>query len=686
VLGVRPILGRALTSQDDVAGAENVLVIAHGLWRRRYGGSHDVLGQRVVLNEQPFRIVGVMPPDVDYPRHVEAWMTVAAMQTTASNPTFKAAMARELDLLARLRPGVTIRQATAELSALAPQLDATSAPGDPRGFVPVLQSYREFVVGDVRPTLMLLFAAVGCVLLIASANVATLLLVRGAARQREFAVRAALGAAPDRLVRQLVAESGVLSLAAGVVALAATTWTLPVLLRWLPGGLPRVEVIRIDAGVAVFSLALTLLVVSLAGLVPAVASVQVDLTTHLRGAIGGTTTPASQRRRHALVVAQVALAVMLVAAAGLLVRSLLRLQDIGVQLATDKLVYVPVDLPSRKYADRGRRTRFLADLVAYLEATPVIAAVTPINTAPFSGLGWDAPTFAAEGQSAERAKTNPTLNLEEIHPKYFRAFEVALVRGRAFTADDREETMPVAIVSADVAALTWPDEDPIGKRLKMGSPDSPDPWRTVVGVAAPTRYREIRQPRATLYVPASQLLGAAHDLVVRTSAPLPLVADVVRSGVRVLDPDVHVMPLRPFSALVDVPLARPRLNAVLITMFGITSLVLAAIGLYAVMAASVRLRRREIGIRIALGATAQDVRRLVLGEGAQLVGLGSALGLGLAVLTSRVLRGLLFEVQPLDPLAFGATVALLVAVTGLALYRPMRQADRVDPSPLLRGE
>jgi predicted permease len=244
VLGVRPILGRALTRQDDIAGAENVLVIAHRLWRRRYGGSHDVLGRRVFVSDQPFTIVGVMPPDVDHPRHVEAWMTVAAMQTTAANPTFKAAMTRELDLLARLRPGVTPEQATAELRALARQLNAD--PALPRGLVPVLQSYREFVVGDVRPTLILLFAAVGFVLLVASANVANLLLVRGEARKREFAVRAALGAGRERLVRQVLAESGVLALVAGVVALVATIWTLPLLLRWVPDGLPRIEAIRVD--------------------------------------------------------------------------------------------------------------------------------------------------------------------------------------------------------------------------------------------------------------------------------------------------------------------------------------------------------------------------------------------------------------------------------------------------------
>src|SRR3989442_263535 len=276
-------------------------------------------------------------------------MTVAAMQTT--NPTFKQAMTRELDLLARLRPGVTRPQATAELRALAPQLDADLPPGDPRGLVPMLQSYRDFVVGDVRSTLMLLFVAVGVVLPFAGPTAGNLLLGRGGTRKRGSAVRAGLGGGRDRLVRQVLAESAVLALAASLIALAAATWTLRVLLQWVPAGLPRVEVVRVDVGVTAFSLGLTLLVVSLAGLVPACASAQLDVTTQLRHATRGTTTPATQRRRQALVVAQVALAVTVVAAAGLLVRSLWRLQDIGIGLATDRLVYVPLDLPQRMYAD-----------------------------------------------------------------------------------------------------------------------------------------------------------------------------------------------------------------------------------------------------------------------------------------------------------------------------------------------
>jgi predicted permease len=361
------------------------------------------------------------------------------------------------------------------------------------------------------------------------------------------------------------------------------------------------------------------------------------------------------------------------------------LQDVGVRLASNRLIYAPLALPAT-YADRERQRRFITDLTTRLETIPTIVAATPVNVVPFTSVGWDVPTFTAEGQGPGPAGMNPTLNLEEIHPNYFKTFEVTLVRGRAFSEFDREGTTPVAIVSDDVAARTWPGQDPLGKRLKMGDVDSPAAWLTVVGVAAPTRYREIREPRATLYVPAAQMLGAAHDVVLRTSAPIAVVAELVRSRVRALDPEVEVMPLRPFSDLLDVPLARPRFNSALIAAFGAAGLGLAAIGLYAAMAATVRQRRRELGIRLALGATARDVRHLVLAEGARLVGLGGLVGLMAAFITAQTLRGLLFEVQPLDPIALATALGLLLAVAGVALYVPMRQAGRVNPATMLRAE
>src|SRR6266571_1985426 len=601
VIGVPPILGRTLSRADDVKGAENVLVITHGLWQRRYGGSRDVIGRRVVVSERPFAIVGVMPPNVECPHGVEAWMTLAAGASTMTNPGHDAVL-RDVDLMARLRPGATIEQARNELLGLTSRLEADAPPDAPRGLTPVVRFYRDVVVGDVRPALLMLFGAVGLVLLIASANVANLLLLRGEVRRPELTVRAALGASGGRLARQLLAES---------------------LLR-------------------------------------------------------------------ALVVAQVALAVTVVAAAGLLTHSLLRLQAVEMGLAADRLVFVRLELPQAKYADNARHLQFLRDVVAQLESAPGIAGATPVNTPPFAGTGgWDTPEFTAEGQSATRAAANPSLNLESVHPNYFQTFEVTLVRGRGFTAADRRGAPEVAVVSEDVAARTWPGEDPIGKRVKLGRSDSTEDWRawrTVVGVARPTRYRELTAPRPTLYLPAEQFIAAAEMLVLRTASPLALVARLARERVGAVDPAVQVVQVAPFREMLRGPLARPRFNAFLIGMFGMIALLLAAIGLYAVMAAHVRQRYSEIGVRVALGATTADVRGLVLGEGLRLAGMGDAIGLASAVVATRLLRGLLFDVPPLDPASFLASAMLLMGVSALASYLPARRATRVDPIVLLRTE
>jgi predicted permease len=363
----------------------------------------------------------------------------------------------------------------------------------------------------------------------------------------------------------------------------------------------------------------------------------------------------------------------------------LRLQSVDVGFAADRLLLAELSLPYDRYVDPGQQARFLEAVLARLEATPTIAAATPINELPFSGdTGWDAPRFAAEGQSAERAAINPSLNLASVHHNFFETFEVPIVRGRAFTAADRKGALDVAIVSEDVAARTWPGEDPIGKRMKMGDLDSDDPWRTVVGVAAPTRYRELARQRATLYLPAAQFIVTAQLLVLRTTAPPELVASVARDSVGAVDPSVRVMRVTPFERLLDGPLSRPRFNALLLTVFGVTALLLAAIGLAAVMTAYVRQRDREIAVRVALGATPGKVRRLVLSEALWLAGLGAAVGVAGAAAATRFVRGMLFEVHALDPLTLVGAALLLIVAAALAAFVPARQATRLDPVHLLR--
>ncbi len=684
VLGVRPLLGRSLNRLDDTAGSEPVLVITHGLWQQRYGGASDVIGRRLTISDQRFAIVGVMPPDVEYPRGVDVWMTVEARATLTSNTTFQQATRNELDLIARLQPGVTVAQAVSALRTLAPQLAQTTPAG---AFttppVSAVRPLTDVIVGDVRAGMIVLFAAVALVLLVASANVANLLLVRGEIKRPDLAVRTALGATRFRLARQIISESLVLSVLGGMTGFAVTWASLRALVALAPGGLPRVDAIRIDAGVVLFVMAVAALTTMLAALVPAMAAGRVDLVSHVQNG-GRSVTRGTKRGRAALVAAQVALAVIVVAAAGLVTRSLVRLQLTGTELGADRLVHVSLALPPERLADRARHLQFLEEVVRRLDATPTIAAATPINAAPFSGVGWDVPMVTAEGQTAAEIAGNGPLNLEAIQPGYFDTFGVTLVRGRAFDERDRDEAPDVAIVSADVASRLWPGQDPIGKRLKMGNLESKDNWRTVVGVASRTRYRDLRASQATLYVPDTQLIVTAQSLAVRSTAPLSQVASVVHEQVRAVDPAVRVPRIAPFGELLREPLARPRFYTFVLIVFGVSALLLSAIGLYAVIAASVRQRYGEIGVRLALGARPGDVRRMVLREGMLLAAGGAVVGLALALVVTQFLRGLLYEVDPLDPAALLIATALLLGAAGVACYLPARVAARMDPLIALR--
>jgi predicted permease len=681
VLGVEPLLGRALNRADDVIGAESVVTISHGLWQRRYGGNRDVIGRALTLRDRRFTIIGVMPAGFDYPRGSEAWVSMTALTSTINDPGFTPLV----DLIARLRPDVTIEQAASELSGVIARLESDAPPGATRGLRPVVRPYEDVVVGDVRLTLFVLFAAVGLVLVIASANVANLLLMRGEGRRTEIAIRSTLGASRSRLTRQVLAESLVLALASGTAGLAATWWSLSALIVLVPDSLPRVDSIRLDGGVLLFGMAIAFVTSAVAGMVPAVSAGRIDLVSQSRGG-GGMRGSGSRHGRRTLVVVQVALAVTVVAAAGLLTRSVLKLEAADMGLTAEELVLVQLALPQAKYVDRNRRLQFLDDVVKELEATAGIAGATPVNTPPFAGTGgWDASTFTVEGQSADRAGANSSLNLESIHPNYFATVGVSVIRGRGFGPEDREGTPNVVIVSEDVAARTWPGEDPIGRRLKLGGATSEEPWRTVVGVARMTRYRELREPRATVYLPATQFMFAADAIVLRTASPAR-VAGAARERIRTVDPAVHVMRIAPFADLLDRPLARPRFDAFVLGVFGIAALMLAAIGLYAVMGAYVRHRNTEISIRVALGATVFDVRRLVVGEGLWLAGLGAVIGLAGAAATTRLLRGLLFGVHPLDVVSMLAAVLLVVSAAVLASYLPASRAARLDPHTLLRTD
>jgi putative ABC transport system permease protein len=679
VLGVEPVLGRALRAEDDVDGAETVAVISRGFWQRQYGASPQVLGRRVELEQQTFTLVGVMP-DLDVPAGVELWRTTHSTSTTGP---FGDAARREINLVGRLKPGVTLDQVRSELAMLTAELERALPPEATRGLVPVVLPLATSVVGDVQPAIVALTIAVGLVLLIAAANVANLILLRGESRRQELAVRCALGASPGRLAGHLLAESLVLTVIGGAMGLAFAWWTLRVLVAYLPTELPRLDSISIDATVVAAVVLGTGLTAAMAGLAPAWLLARGDVAAPLRGAGRGSLASPGRRMRRTLVVLQVSLAVGIVAAAGLLVRTLVHLQSIRPGYAADELLFMEMSLPKDKYGPRARHEQFLTRASGELATVPGIAAATPVNIAPFSG-GWDVPRFAAEGQSAERAAANPSLNLESIFPNYFATLQIEMVRGRAFVDDDREGTQMVAILSEDVAARVWPGEDAVGKRINMGGPESRDPWLTVVGVARSVRYRSLAVPRPTIYLPAAQFLVTAEMMVLHATAPFEQVVTAARARIAGIDPDVRVVRIIPFARLLDPPLARPRFQASLASGFGVTALILAAVGLYAVIAASVRQRSRELALRVAIGASAADLRRLVLGEASRLAGMGAIGGLLLAAAAGRWVSGLLSGVSPLDAPTLAGAAMLLIGAGLAATYVPMRRAARVDVGVLLR--
>ncbi len=417
VLGVQPILGRTFTTDDDKDGAENVIVISSGFWQRRYGGSRNVVGRQLLIGERPFTIVGVMPPDLDFPTGVEIWRTTNSVPTDGP---FGDAARREVNLIGRLRPGVTVEQAASELRALNQRLETEAPANTLRGFIPVLRSFVDVVVGDVHITLIALFGAVGLVLLIASANVANLLLMRGEGRRGELAMRSALGAGRGRIARQVLAESILLSVLAGITGFALAWWSVRGLVRIVPDGLPRVEAIRIDGMVVLFSIAVVFITALAAGLIPALSPLRADLLSPLRSGGQGITGTSANRGRRTLVVAQVALAVTVLTAAGLLIRSVLRLQSIDLGMAADRLVLLDLYMPPAKVAERHQHAQFLDEAMTQLEALPAITAATPVNIVPFSDRGLGRPAYLGGRPGRGAGGGKPVAQPRVDSPELFR--------------------------------------------------------------------------------------------------------------------------------------------------------------------------------------------------------------------------------------------------------------------------
>ncbi|HEU4628588.1 MAG TPA: ABC transporter permease [Gemmatimonadaceae bacterium] len=675
-LGVPPLLGRTFRPADARPSTSDVVVLSHALWRTRFGADPTIVGRRILLDGTPETVVGVMPPGFWYrDNDVRLWQPIV-VDSSAAYHRESSALA-----IARLRPGATPATALAELRALvAPMREALAYDADYGRDVDVV-TLRDALVGSVRTPLLVLLGAVACIVLIAVANVGNLLLVRGAERRREMAVRMALGAGRARLVRQLLVESVVLAAAGGALGVALGVAGVPLLRALLPADLPRVQGVGASAVVLAASAGVTLLAGLLVGLVPAWLAARSEPQGALRGRTDDGSAVAGRRLRAGLVVGEVALAFTLTVGAGLMVRTLWNLSQVDPGFQSERRLTFSV-APS---GGTAKRRQYVRDLEARLRALPGVRAVGATNHLPLTGYSWSA-DLAVDGQPLAAGAVPPRAAWRIVTEDYFRAMGIALRAGRAFTPADDADAPPVVIVNERLARQLWPGERALGKRLQAGFATMQQ-MATVVGVVGDVRHDGLTAaPPAELYVPLTQRMAGPMHLVVRTEGdPLARAADV-RAAARTVDADVPLAELRTLDALVATSVAEPRLVMVLLLLFGALGLALGAVGVYGVVSYTVGQRTREIGVRMALGAEWRAIVRLVMGSGARYAVAGVGLGLAATLALSRAVQGLVYGVTVTDPATYAALALLLVGIVLLASWLPARRAARVDPTVVLRGD
>ncbi|MFV1987729.1 MAG: ABC transporter permease [Gemmatimonadota bacterium] len=673
VLGARPELGRLLRAEDRDA-TSRVAVISHEAWREQFGSDPDVIGRRLTVtqSQRDITIVGVAPPGLDYPAGADYWFPMGPGPLPGVG----------FDVIARLAPGATAATARAEFLSIVQRLDR-------RDFVDVMptgavvRTLSDAVLGEAKPILVAITAAAALLLLIACVNVGNLLLLRAASRRREILIRRSLGASYGRIARLLMLESAVLGLAGGALGLAFANGLLRLLLAIAPDQLPRGDLIGLAGTPVGVAGGVTLVAVLLFGVLPALASARGDVAAGLRGDTrAGTGTTRGRRVRQSLVVVQVAMAVIMLAGAGLLVRSLRSLESTDLGYDPDRLSIV--ELSISPVESRAELNAMYDGLYRRLGEVPGVTALTPIVLPPFMGANVWQVRLVLEGQSGAAAEANPAVPVETGGSEYFRTFGIPILSGRSFRESDGETAPKVAVVSQALAQRLWSGEDPIGQRLRIAGGDSTT-WRTVVGVAGDIRLRRLRESDPTLFLPWRQLSTQGY-FAVRTQGDLASVLPSLRRAVREFSAKLDVWEAGTMEEYLAGPLSRPRLSALLLSGFGLVALLMAAIGLYGVMASWVRERTRDLGIRMALGATRERLRREVLGAALSVTMAGLVAGLVLALAGSRLLVALLFEVSPADPATFVGVSVLLFAVALLAAYLPARRATGIDPAQALRAD
>jgi putative ABC transport system permease protein len=700
-LRVNAAKGRVYTNDEDKPGGAPVVVLSHALWQRRFGGQESILNQPITLNGKSYTVIGVMPPDYQYPSRVEMWVPVGQLseqpswQQRGNHPGLYG--------VARLKPGVTFAQAKAEMDTiganLAQQYNDSNA-GNGIGIRPLL----EIFVGDVRLMLWVLFGAVALVLLIACANIANLLLARAQSRQKEMAIRAAMGAGRWRIARQMLTESVLLALIGGTVGMLIAQWGIKLILYVSPDAIPRSKEIGLDWRVLAFTIGLSFVTGILFGLVPALQAGVVEVHETLKETGRGTS--GKHWLRSSLVVVEVGTTLVLLIGAGLMIRSFYRLQKVNPGFSYEHLTSFSIALPEKNYKSPEQRAQFYGRLLEGLRGLPGVEAAAMASGLPLGNNGWQT-SFTVEGRPAPPRDQTPLMEACLVTPDYFRAMNIPLKRGRYFTdQDDRSwlvgkdlssfnETekqvaaLNAVIIDEEFARRYWPDADPVGQRIRLGGGQNPKaPILTVQGVVGRVKMEGLSQDsnRVQGYFAYPQLAYTGMTVIIKASGdPNQLIA-AARGQVKTIDPDQPIYGIKTMNEIRADSVAQERLNLTLLSILAGIALVLAIVGIYGVMSYSVTQRTHEIGIRMAIGAQPRDVFRMVLGQGMMLALIGVGLGLVGAFLLTRLMATMLFGVEPTDPATFAAIAVLLTLVALVACYIPGRRATKVDPVVSLRYE
>ena len=677
ILRVSPQLGRTFTANEDRPDEDAVVILGHNLWQRNFGGDPNIIGRKITINSRARTIVGVMPPGFRFPDVAEMWAPVALTTKTFTRND------HGLSSIARLKDGVTFQEAQTEMHNIAARIEQQN-PVTNEGLGVKVESLHDNLTGDYREALLILLGVVGCVLLVACVNVANLMLARATARQREFALRAALGASRWRIMHQLLVESLLLALVGGVVGFFLSIWALRLLLTAIPIQLPFWMNFGIDLRVLGFTAAITLLTGLIFGAAPALQTSRVDLNDTLKEG-GRGSSGVRGRARSLLVVTEIALSLVVLVGAGLMIQSFLRLKRVNIGLNTQNVLTASVSLPRAKYKE-DQRVAFYKRLLERMRNLPGVEAASATGSLPLSGNNWGR-SLTVEGFPVLSVGQAPAIQHTVVTPDYFRTMGIPLLSGRDFNDADAKGSTDVTIIDERLAREYWPNESPIGKRVRFGPPEDNEPWHTIVGVVGTVRHQRMQEDtRKSVYLPHQKIPVGGLALVLRTTSNPQELTGAIRREVAQLDPDLPVSEVATMDEVVAESIWQPRLYATLFGAFAAGALLLALIGIYGVMAFLVQTRTHEIGVRMALGASTRDVFKLIVGRGMKLTAVGVLIGVGGAIALTRLMHSLLFNTSATDPVTFILISLLLSVAAFLACYIPARRAAKVDPLIALRYE